>query len=119
MEKFHHFIYGNHFILETDQKPLEVIPSNSLNQATPQLQNIFIWTFPYHLTVCHILGLMNQLANCLSRLDVQNDSIKLPKLHVNQITSQLKTRSDSLQQLHIETQDGDELVLLKHTIMNR
>ena len=22
MEKFHHFLYGNHFILETEQKPL-------------------------------------------------------------------------------------------------
>ena len=25
MEKFHHFLYDNHFILETDQKPLEAI----------------------------------------------------------------------------------------------
>ena len=35
MEKFHHFLYGNEFTLETDQKPLEVILSKSLNQATP------------------------------------------------------------------------------------
>ena len=32
MEKFHHFLYDNHFILEMDQKPLEVILSKSLNQ---------------------------------------------------------------------------------------
>ena len=25
MEKFHHFLYGNHFLLESDQKPLETI----------------------------------------------------------------------------------------------
>ena len=25
MEKFHHFLYASHFILETDQKPLEAI----------------------------------------------------------------------------------------------
>ena len=25
MEKFHHFLYASHFILETDQKPLETI----------------------------------------------------------------------------------------------
>ena len=25
MEKFHHFLYATHFILETDQKPLEAI----------------------------------------------------------------------------------------------
>ena len=42
MDKFHHFLYGTHFILETDQKPLEAILSKSLNQATPWLQRILI-----------------------------------------------------------------------------
>ena len=117
MEKFH-FLYGTHLILETDQKPLEAILSKRLNKATPQLQRILIQTFPYHFTVHHILGPMNQLANYLSRLGSQNDNIKLPKLHIYQITNQLKTRSDSLNQLHIATQKDDELVLLKHTITN-
>ena len=27
IEKFHHFLYASHFILETNQKPLEVILS--------------------------------------------------------------------------------------------
>ena len=34
MDKCHHFLYVSHFILETDQKPLEAILSKSLNQAT-------------------------------------------------------------------------------------
>ena len=51
MEKFHHFLYASHFILETDQKPLEAILSKSLNQATPRLQRILIRTFPYNFTV--------------------------------------------------------------------
>ena len=34
--KFHHFLYGCHFTLETDQKPLEAILSRSLNQASPK-----------------------------------------------------------------------------------
>ena len=38
MEKFHHFLYASHFILETDQKPLEVILSKSIKQAIPRLQ---------------------------------------------------------------------------------
>ena len=62
---------------------------------------------------------MNQLADCLSKLGSQNDNIKLPKLHIYQITSQLKARSDMLNQLHIATQEDDKLVLLKHTITNR
>ena len=37
MKKFHHFLYASHFILETDQNPLEAILSKSLNQATPRL----------------------------------------------------------------------------------
>ena len=86
MEKFHHFLYASHFILETDQKPLEAILSKSLNQATPRLQRILIRTFPYTFTVRYIPAMTNQLADCLSHLGDQNDAIKLPKLHVNQIT---------------------------------
>ena len=47
----------------------------------------------------------------------QKDSIKLPKLHVYQITQQLSARSDSLHQLRMSMQADDELALLKHTIM--
>ena len=47
----------------------------------------------------------------------QKDSIKLPKLHVNQITKQLPARCNSLQQLKVATQADDELAILKHTIM--
>ena len=31
MKKFHHFLYTSHFILETDQKPLEAILAKTLN----------------------------------------------------------------------------------------
>ena len=99
MEKFHHFLYASHCILETDQKLLEAILSKSLNQAAPQLQRILIRTFPYHFTVRYIPGITNQLANCLSRLGGQEDTIKLHKLHVYQITQQLSARSDILNQL--------------------
>ena len=51
MEKFNHFLYASHFILETDQKPIEAILSKSINQATPRLQRILIRIFPCHFTV--------------------------------------------------------------------
>ena len=51
MEKFHHFLYANHFIVEMAQKPLEAILSKSINQATPKLQRILIRTFPYPFPV--------------------------------------------------------------------
>ena len=115
MEKFHHFLYGNHFMLDTDQKPLETILARSLNQATPRLQRILIRTFPYNFTVCYLPGLKKQLADCLSLLGGLQDSIKLSKLSVYQITSQLNARSDSLQ-LHEASQADNTLAILKHTM---
>ena len=117
VEKFHHFLYRCHFILETDQKPLETILSRSLNQATPRLQCILIRTLPYTFTIRYIPGTRNLLTDCLSRLGNQEDTIKLPKLHVYQISHQLLARSDSLQEIRQATQTDDELALLKHTIM--
>ena len=117
MEKFNHFLYASHFILEIYQKPFEAILSKSLNQATPRLQRILIRTFPYNFTVCYIPGVAKQLADCLSRLGDKKDTIKLPKLHVYQITQQLSARSDSLHQLRASMQADDELALLKHTTM--
>ena len=116
MEIFHHFLYSNEFVLETDQKSLEVILSISLNQATLRLQLILIRTFPYHFKVRYIPGMTNHIADCLSRLGFQKDSISLPKLHINQIISQLKARSDSLHNLQIATQGDDKIGILKHII---
>ena len=118
MEKFHHFLYASHFLLETDQKPLEAILSKSIDQATPRLQRIRIRTFAYNLTMKYIPGSTNQLADCLSQLGGQKDTIKLPKLYIHQIINQLSARSDSLNQMRIATQEDDKLALLKHTIMH-
>ena len=74
MEKFHHFLYSNEFVLETDQKPLEAILLKSLNQATPRLQCILIRKLPYHFKVRYIPGMTNHIADCLSRLGFQKDS---------------------------------------------
>ena len=61
---------------------------------------------------------INQLAHCLSHLGGQNDTIKLPKLHIYQITSQLSAKSNSLNHMRVTTQEDDEIALLKHTFTN-
>ena len=93
------------------------IPMQGMPQATPRLQCILIRTLLYNFTVRYILGLRNLLADCLSRLGDQNNTIKLPKLHVYQISHQLPARSDPLHELQQATQADDELALLKHTFM--
>ena len=49
--------------------------------------------------------------------EIKKDTIRLPKLQVNQITQQLPVQSDSLQILRVVTQTDDALAILKHTIM--
>ena len=66
--------------------------------------------------MCYLPGLKNQLADCLSRVEGIQDSIKLPKVIIYQITSQLNARSDSLQQLCEASQADDTLAILKYTI---
>ena len=114
IEKFHHFLYAKHFILETDQKLLEVILSKSLNQATPRLQWILIRTFAYHFTVKYIPDVTNQIADCLSWLGGQRDTIKLPKLHIHQIITHFMPEMIVYK---MAAQEDDELALLTHTIM--
>ena len=84
----------------------ETIRSYSIQKpqsSNPRLQRILIRTFPYHFTLCYIPGITNQLANCLSRLGGQKDTIKLTKLYLYQITNQLCARSDSLNKMSVHT----------------
>ena len=53
----------------------------------------------------------------MSWLGNQKDTIKLPKLHIHQITNELHARSDSSQDIRLATQEDDEPALLKQTIM--
>ena len=91
--------------------------SKSLHQATPRLQRILIRSFPTRLLSDIFQEQQTNLQTACPHLGNQKDTIKLPKLQVNQITKQLQARSDSLQQLRLATQANDELAILKHTIM--
>ena len=106
MEKFHHFFYANHFILETDQKPLETILSKSVNQTTLSLLRILIRTFPYNFTVRYLPRLKNQLTDFLSQVGGLQDSIKLPKFSVYRIKSQLNIRNDRQSTCNLEVHDS-------------
>ena len=109
-----------------DEKPV-YFASKALNYALKGYVNIEleslavakakkIRTFPCHFTVQYIPGMTIQLADCLSHLGGQKNTIKLPKLHLYQIINQLCARSDSLNQIRISALEDDELALLKHTI---
>ena len=96
LKKFHHYIYGHSFILQTDQKPLVVILSKSPSDASHTLERLIHKTLPYDFNVEYIQGKHNVLADCLSRAAVA-DTIELPIVNVHYVTSSLNCSADKLQ----------------------
>ena len=47
MEKFHYFLYGKEFTLETDQKPLVSIYRKHMVGISPRIQRLVVRSFPY------------------------------------------------------------------------
>ena len=118
VQKFHHYLYGTSFTLQTDQKPLQAILSKSLVEATPRIQRLLLPTIPYDMAVEYIKGETNFIADCLSRAPVAKDTIKLPILQVNQITAHARCTQDRIDRLRQSTAKDDTLALLKHTVQH-
>ena len=86
MEKFHYFLYGKEFTLETDQKPLVSIYKQHLVDISPRL---IVRSFPYQpFNVIYKKGKDIPVADALSRVTPMDpeDNIKLPIIAVNLIT---------------------------------
>ena len=99
VQKFHHYLHGTSFMLQTDQKPLQAILSKSLVEATPQMQKLLLPTIPNDMTVEYIKGETKFIADCLSRAPVAEDTIKLPILQMKQITAHARCTQDRIDRL--------------------
>ena len=91
MEKFHYFLYGNAFMLETDQKPLVLIYQKHLIDVSPRIQRLIVCALPYNFHIVYIPVKQILMADALSRNlkichDKEEDQISLPILAVNYIT---------------------------------
>ena len=68
MEKFHYFLYGRKFILQTDQKPLVSIFRKHMIDVSPRIQRITIRAWQYDFVPQHIPGRNNVISDALSRV---------------------------------------------------
>ena len=50
-ERFHTYVYGKHFKVESDHKPLEMIQLNNLTAAPPRLQRMLLRIQNYDMTI--------------------------------------------------------------------
>ena len=67
-EKFHMYLYGRTFIVETDHKPLEMISLKNLTVAPACLQRMLLHLQQYDLVITYQPGRDMLLADALSRL---------------------------------------------------
>ena len=68
MEKFHYFLYGRKFILQTDQKPLVAIFRKHMIDVSPRIQRITIRAWQYKFEPQHIPGRNNVISDAFSRV---------------------------------------------------
>ena len=118
MEKFHYFLYGRKFILQTDQKPLVSIFRKHMIDVSPRIQRITIRAWQYDFVPQHIPGRINVIADSLSRvtpLEFQDSNAEKDILAVNflQYSSIEERERDEMLQ---ETNKDEEFQSLKHYI---
>ena len=92
MKKFHYFLYGKEFTLESDQKPLVSIYKKHMIDISPRVQRLIVRSFPYlPFKVVYKKGADIPVADALSRFTSMDpeDNIKLPIIAVNIITTQV------------------------------
>ena len=126
MEKFHYFLYGKEFTLETNQKPLVSIYKKYMIDTSPRIQRLIVRSFPYlPFKVVYKKGIGIPVADTLSRVTSMDpeDNIKLPIIAVNMITTRILMSTDclvsfsnKLDQLRKSTLQDEQLTRLKHYI---
>ena len=92
MEKFHYFLYGKEFTLETDQKPLVSIYKKHMVDISPRVQRLIVRSFPYlPFKVVYKKGKDIPVADALSHITPMDpeDNIQLPIIAVNMITTHI------------------------------
>ena len=126
MEKFHYFLYGKEFTLETDQKPLVSINKKHMVDISPRVQRLIVRSFPYQpFNVIYKKGKDIPVADALSQVTPMDpeDNIQLPIIAVNLITAHIlmsvhpqDTFSRKLDQLRKSTVQDNQLTRLSHYI---
>ena len=97
MEKFHYFLYGKEFTLETKQKPLVRIYKKHMIDISPRVQRLIVRSFPYlPFKVVYKKGMDIPVADalsCVTPMDPE-DNIRWPIIAVNMITTRILMSTD-------------------------
>ncbi|WP_419601948.1 RNase H-like domain-containing protein, partial [Thiolapillus sp.] len=112
-ERFHTYVYGKPFVVESDHKPLEMIQKKSLASTPPRLQRMMLRLQQYDVTITYRPAKDMVLADSLSRLNPAPDK----EINLEQSICAVQFTSDKLQELKQRTNADPELTTLRDIII--
>ncbi len=119
-QRFHQFVFGAHFIAETDHKPLVNIFQKPLNDCPIRIQRLLLTVQRYDLQVVYTPGKQLVIADTLSRAtdtvlktEVIDEDVTM---HVNMILHALPVSDERLCKIRTESAKDSTLQQLQQTI---
>lgn len=114
-ERFHTYLYGQSFTVESDHKPLESIQLKHLKAAPPRLQRMLLRIQPYDLIIKYIPGKEMKIADTLSRMSPEEKgAVKDLNVTIHSVMSEFSC--NILQRIREETEKDYELNALKEIV---
>ena len=104
-ERFHNYLFGRPFTVESDHKPLASIHLKHLNTSPARLRRMLMRLQPYDLKIVYHPGAEMYIADALSRLSGE-DQDEIADLDV---TISLQFTSSLLEEIRTATDEDDEL----------
>jgi RNase H-like domain found in reverse transcriptase/Reverse transcriptase (RNA-dependent DNA polymerase)/Integrase zinc binding domain len=116
-ERFHFYLYGMPFTVQTDHKPLLGIVTKPLEAISPRLQRLLLRFMRYSPELKHVPGKELYAADTLSRVPssdtVNTDYLQGEGNAVHCIVSLSDSKTEALKQA---SDDDEELQMVKHYI---
>ena len=113
-ERFHMYVYGKSFVIESGHKPLEMINLKNLAAAPQRLQRMFLRVQPYDFVLRYKPGKQMMLADAMSR----QPSSKSTQIDLDIQVSFVQFSTQKLQSIREATQADDELCSLRAVIVD-
>lgn len=122
-ERFHQYVYGQAFEVETDHKPLVSIMSKPLNNCPVRIQRLLIRLQKYDVQMIYTPGKYMFTADTLSRAVDRKENADSEKsadiqAYVDMILTSLPVSADRTKQIIEETDKDETLKQLKETIQS-
>ena len=112
--RFHTYIYGSHFIVQSDHKPLENIQHKGLASVPPRLQRMMMRLQPYDYEIVYKPGKEMVLADALSRLNPRPG----PQIDLDTTIHTIQISNEKITKMQEATNQDEELHALKEIITN-